>query len=159
GTPVDIDAGVKLTGRSGAWNVGALAVRQGDQVGLGGQTVFVARATANVLSEANVGFIVTHGDPTSELDNTLAGVAFRYQNTRFSSRYTLRGNAYYQQSETEEREGDSKSYGVALNLSTEGNGIGGNVGYDYFGEDFYPALGFANRLGVETLSFGGRNRY
>src|SRR5690606_24291393 len=33
GTPVDIDAGVKLTGRSGAWNVGALAVRQGDQVG------------------------------------------------------------------------------------------------------------------------------
>src|SRR5690606_2734902 len=84
GTPVDIDAGVKLTGRTGAWNVGALAVRQGDQVGLGGQTVFVARATANVLSESNVGFIVTHGDPTSELDNTLAGVDFRYQNTRFS---------------------------------------------------------------------------
>lgn len=158
GQPIDIDAGVKLTGRVGVWNVGALAVQQGDIPGLEGQQIFVGRATANVLSESNVGVIFTEGDPTSINDNSLAGVDFRYQNTRFSDRYTLRGNAFYQQSDTTGRTGDDKAYGVSVNYGTEGDGFGGNVGYDYFGEDFYPGLGFANRVGVETINMGGRRR-
>src|SRR5690606_33668098 len=159
GDPVDINAGVKLTGRTGAWNLGALAVRQGDFGALDAQSVFVGRATANVLSESNVGVIFTHGDPTSDNDNMLGGVDFRYQNTRFSDRYTMRGNGYFQQSDTEDRDGDSKAYGVSFNLDTQGNGFGGGGGYDYFGEDFYPALGFANRVGVDTVNLNARNRY
>lgn len=159
GNPIDIDAGVKLTGRVGAWNVGALAVQQGDSPGLDGQQVFVGRATANVLSESNVGVIFTSGDPTSIVDNSLAGVDFRYQNTRFSDRYTVRGNAFYQQSDTPGRNGDDKAYGVQMNMGTEGDGFGGNIGYDYLGEDFYPGLGFTNRVGAETLRFGGRRRH
>lgn len=158
GQPIDIDAGVKLTGRVGVWNVGALAVQQGDYPGLEGQQIFVGRATANVLSESNIGVIFTEGDPTSVNDNSLAGVDFRYQNTRFSDRYTLRGNAFYQQTDTKGRTGDDKAYGVSVNYGTEGDGFGGNIGYDYFGEDYYPGLGFANRVGVETLSMGGRRR-
>jgi len=158
GEPLDINAGVKLTGRVGVWNVGALAVQQGDSLGLEGQQVFVGRATANVLSESNVGVIFTSGDPTSIVDNSLAGVDFRYQNTRFSDRYTMRGNAFYQQSDTTGRTGDSKAYGVSMQMGTEGNGYGGNVGYDYFGEDYYPGLGFANRVGVETVRAVGRRR-
>lgn len=158
GQPIDIEAGVKLTGRVGMWNVGTLAVQQGDSPGLDGQQIFVGRATANVLSESNVGVIFTQGDPTSTVDNSLAGVDFRYQNTRFSERYTMRGNAFYQQSETTGRTGDDKAYGVSMNLGTEGNGFGGNAGYDYFGEDYYPGLGFANRVGVQTVSMGGRRR-
>jgi hypothetical protein len=159
GQPIDIDAGVKLTGRVGIWNVGTLAVQQGDSPRLEGQQIFVGRATANVLSESNVGMIFTQGDPTSVVDNSLAGVDFRYQNTRFSDRYTMRGNAFYQQSDTTGRTGDDKAYGVSMNLGTEGDGFGGNVGYDYFGEDYYPGLGFANRVGVESVSMGGRRRH
>lgn len=158
GQPIDIDAGAKLTGRVGVWNVGALAVQQGDFGTLDGQQVFVGRASANVLSESNVGVIFTDGDPTSERDNSLAGVDFRYQNTRFSDRYTLRGNAFYQQSDTEGLTGDDKAYGVSINLGTEGNGPRGMLGYEYFGEDFYPGLGFANRTGVESINFGGGYR-
>lgn len=158
GQPIDIDAGVKLTGRVGVWNVGALAVQQGDSPGLEGQQVFVGRATANVLSESNVGVIFTQGDPTSIVDNSLAGVDFRYQNTRFSERYTVRGNAFYQQSNTTGRSGDDKAYGVQMNMGTEGNGFGGNMGYDYIGKDFYPGLGFTNRVGVETFRTVGRRR-
>jgi hypothetical protein len=158
GEPLDINAGVKLTGRVGAWNVGALAVQQGDSPGLEGQQVFVGRATANVLSESNVGMIFTHGDPTSVVDNSLAGVDFRYQNTRFSDRYTMRGNAFFQQSDTTGRSGDAKAYGVGMQMSTEGDGYGGNIAYDYFGEDYYPGLGFANRVGVETFRGVARRR-
>jgi len=159
GQPVDINAGVKLTGRVGQWNVGALAVQQGEYGGLDEQQVFVGRASANVLSESNLGAIFTSGDPTSDRDNHLMGLDFRYQNTRFSERYTMRGNAFYQQTETDGRTGDDKAFGLSMNLDTQGNGFGGTVGYQYFGEDYNPALGFANRLGVEMFNFGGSGRY
>ena len=70
----------------------------------------------------------------------------------------MRGNLFYQQSNTTGRKGDDKAYGVQMNLGTEGDGFGGNVGYDYFGEDYYPGMGFANRVGVETVRMVGRRR-
>ncbi|MGY8789799.1 MAG: DUF5916 domain-containing protein [Pseudomonadales bacterium] len=159
GQAVDIDAGVKLTGRVGQWNVGTLAVQQGDFDGLDGQSLFVGRAAVNVLSESSVGAIVTQGDPNSEIDNTLAGMDFRYQNTRFSDRYTMSGNAWYQQSDTDGLTGDDKAYGMRINFDTQSNGLGGNAGYSYIGEDFNPALGFANQRGIESYSLMGRYRY
>jgi hypothetical protein len=159
GQPVDIDAGVKLTGRVGKFSVGALAVKQGESANLDSQNVFVARATANVLDESSVGVIFTSGNPTSVLDNHLIGTDFRYQNTRFSDSHTLRGDAYYQQTDTEGRDGDDKAYGVSMNLDTQDNGFGGSAGYNYFGEDYNPALGFANRRGIDSFNFGGSGRY
>jgi len=159
GNPVDIDAGVKLTGRVGRWNVGGLAVNQGEFDSLDSQNVFVGRAAANVLSESSVGVILTHGDRTSETDNTVAGMDFRYQNTRFSDSHSLRGNFWYQQSDTEGLTGDDKAFGLQASMETQNNGFGGNMNYEYFGDDFNPALGFANRRGVESINFGGSGRY
>jgi hypothetical protein len=159
GQPVDIEAGAKVTGRVGDLQVGALAVQQGDTSTLDGQTLFVGRAAMNVLSESTLGVMVTDGDPNSLTSNTLVGTDFRYQNTRFSNRYTMRGSAYYQQTDTDGRNGDDKAYGASINMETQGTGFGANLGYDRFGEDYFPALGFANNTGVETFSGGGRYRY
>ena len=159
GQPVDIDAGAKMTGRVGQWNVGALAVQQGDTTGLDGQSLFVGRAAVNVMSESSIGGIFTYGDPNSESDNALAGMDFRYQNTRFSERYTMRGNAWYQQTDTDGLTGDDKAYGVNINLDTQGDGPAGSIGYSYIGDDFNPALGFANRRGQEQFSLQGRFRH
>ena len=159
GQPVDIDAGLKMTGRVGEWNVGALAVQQGDSAGLDGQSVFVGRASVNVLGESSLGAIFTYGDPNSEIDNALAGVDFRYQNTRFSDTHTLNGDFWYQQTDTENLNGDDKAFSAGMSLNTQGNGFGGTVGYDYVGEDYNPALGFANRRGIESVNFGGSGRY
>jgi hypothetical protein len=159
GQPIDIDAGLKMTGRVGQLNVGALAVQQGDFGTLDGQQVFVGRASVNVLDESNIGVIFTDGDPTSIRGNRLYGTDFRYQNTRFSERYGLRGNAFYQQTDTPGLVGDDKAYGVSLNMETQGTGFGGSVGYEYFGEDYYPGLGFANQVGIEGVNVGGRFRY
>ena len=159
GQPIDIDTGLKMTGRVGKWNVGALAVQQGDFGTLDGQQIFVGRASANILSESNIGVIFTNGDPTSTVGNKLFGADFRYQNTRFSSSYGLRGNAFYQQTDTPGRTGDDKAFGTSVNMETQGNGFGGNVGYEYYGQDYYPGLGFANRVGVESVNFMGRARH
>jgi hypothetical protein len=152
GQPVDINAGVKMTGRVGDWNVGALAVQQGEDGLLDKQQVFVGRASRNILAESTVGMIFTSGDPTTGISNSLAGLDFRYQNTRFSKRYTMRGDAFYQQTDTANLTGDDKAYGVNMTLDTQNNGVSGSMGYQYFGEDYKPGLGFANRLGVEILS-------
>jgi hypothetical protein len=55
GTPVDIIAGAKLTGRVGRWNVGLLDVQQDDYGEVESQNLLVARGAANVLEESSVG--------------------------------------------------------------------------------------------------------
>jgi len=159
GQPVDIDTGLKLTGRVGDWNVGGLVVQQGDQANLSGQTVVVGRATANVLGESNLGVIFTQGDPNSTRDNRVAGMDFRYQNTRFSATHVARGNAWVQKSTTEGLAGDDVAWGIQGNLDTQGNGFGVFGNYNHFGKEFNPALGFANNTGVRSVNLGGNARY
>ncbi|HMB74368.1 MAG TPA: sugar-binding protein, partial [Gammaproteobacteria bacterium] len=79
GVPVDIEYGGKLCGRVGRWNIGALAIRQGEFEDVEATDVFVGRVAANVLSESAVGIIVTDGDPRSNAENSLIGADFRYR--------------------------------------------------------------------------------
>jgi hypothetical protein len=159
GQPVDIEAGAKVTGRVGQWNLGALAVQQGENGALDSKALFVGRATANVLSESNVGVIFTSGNPNSDIDNSLVGADFRYQNTRFSPSHTLRSDVWVQQTDTKGRTGDDRAYGYNVNMDTQNNGFGGGTGYYHFGEAYNPALGFANRVGIDTFWVGGSGRY
>ena len=82
GEPVDLEGGGKLSGRAGRWTIGTLAIRQDEFQTVEASDLFVARVAANVLAESAVGLIVTDGDPLSNLDNSVAGIDFRYQNTR-----------------------------------------------------------------------------
>jgi len=160
GNPVDLEVGGKLTGRIGnSISVGALMVQQGDRVGLDGQDVFVGRATANVLSESRVGIIMTEGDPNSVTDSTLIGTDFIYRNTRFSDTHSLTGDYWYQQTDTDGVVGDQKAYSASTTLSTQGTGFSGNFRYTYLGDEFDPAMGFANRTGIEQVSGFISGRY
>src|SRR5690606_7182861 len=77
GDPVDIEYGGRISGRVGRWNIGTLAIQQGGSGTVDPTTLLVSRVSANVLAESNVGFILTHGDPSSNRDNTVAGLDFR----------------------------------------------------------------------------------
>jgi hypothetical protein len=159
GSPVDIDVGLKLTGRIGPLSMGLLGVQQGDEATLDGQQLWVGRLSLNVMSESSVGMIFTQGDPVREADNGLLGVDFRYQNTRYSDRYSIRGNAWFQQTRSDDVSGDSGALGVSANIGTQGTGFGAYLGYEQVGENYFPALGFANRRGVKVYSGRGRYRY
>jgi hypothetical protein len=159
GQPVDIDVGGKLAGRIGDISLGALAIQQDDRPGLAGQDVFVGRITSNVLAESRVGAIFTNGDPNSENDNSLAGVDFNYRNTQFSDTHTLTGDLWYQQSNTQDIEGDDKAYNANINYATLGTGASLELDYSYVGSEYNPTLGFANRRGVERAAFSSNYRY
>lgn len=149
--PVDIEAGAKLTGRLGRWNLGVIDIRQAAFEDVEATNLFVGRAVANVLEESNLGVIVTDGDPHSNLDNTVVGADFRYLNTRLPGRRTAEGDAWYQKSSTPGLDGDDTAFGAGLRIRSIDK-FGGELRYSQLGEHFNPALGFANRVGIRQYS-------
>ncbi len=151
GETIPIDYGGKLTGRAGGWEIGALGIRQEAFNGLQDSDLLVARISRNIFAESSLGFILTSGDPDSDLDSTLAGVDFRYLNTRLESGSTLEGSAWYQQSDLEGIDRDQAAYGVSLKLpSAEGLRYG--FAYKEVEENYYPALGFVSRTDIRDFS-------
>ncbi len=154
GETVDIKVGAKLTGRPGQWDLGMLAIRQDAHGDVDTSDLFVARFAANVLDESSVGMILTDGDPNSNQDNTLAGVDFRYTNTRFGNGRTIEGSLWYQQSETPGFDGDDAAYGFTLR-APNAEGLRGGIGFKELQVNFFPALGFVNRVGVRDMTLEG----
>ncbi len=171
GEIVDLDYGGKISGRIGDWEVGALSIRQDEflfavpvgrepagadcapgagvsQCRVEPDTLSIVRAKLGVLDESNVGVITTQGSPTSNLDNSLAGVDFLYRNTRLPGGRSLEADVWYQQSDTERRVNeDEAAYGMSFRLPSS-QGFRGTVQYRAYEENFDPALGFINRQGI-----------
>src|SRR6185295_9159594 len=100
GAPVDLDYGGKISGRVGRWELGALSIRQAAFGAVNADSLSVVRAKTGVLNESSVGIIATHGDPTSDLDNTLAGADFQYRNTHLPGGRTIESDVWYERSDT-----------------------------------------------------------
>ncbi len=151
GETIDINVGGKLTGRAGQWDIGVLGIQQDEFQSLQSSDLFVARLSRNVLEESSVGIIMTAGDPDSNLDNSLAGIDFRYLNTRLPGGGVLEGGFWYQQSDTEGITDNDAAYGVSLRLPNSA-GFRGGISFKELQENFYPALGFVNRVNVRDLT-------
>jgi len=158
GQPVDLDVGTKLTGRVGRFNVGILGVQQAGFDDVNSSNLFVGRVAANILRESSVGLIMTDGDPSSNLDNSLAGFDFRYRNTDFSEKHSLEGGFWYQASDTPGVEAEQNAWGVSLSTPNNNEGFESYIGFQHIEENFNPALGFINRSGIEfsNISVGYR---
>lgn len=149
-TPVDLNAGAKLTGRVGRWNLGVLDIEQDATGNVDATNLFVGRVSANVLDESTVGFIVTDGDPQSNNDNTLMGADFRYLNTRLPNGHTAEGEVWYQKTDTPGLMGEDEAFGLGLDIRSNDK-FSGNFKYVELGDNFNPALGFANRVGIREI--------
>jgi len=160
GSPIDINAGAKLSGRIGDWNVGSLFISQGedDAIGLEAQNIFVGRAALNVLSESQVGVIATSGDPQSNTDNNLLGVDFRYRNSRLPGGRAVQGVFFYQKTGTDGKSGDDASWGFGVSAPNN-QGWRGAYNYKRIEKNFDPAVGFVARTDMEdhALDFGYRH--
>ena len=147
GRPVDLTGGGKLSGRVGRWNIGTLAIRQEQFEDVNPSDLFVARASANVLAESAIGVIVTDGDPQSNVDNSVAGVDFRYQNTRLPSGRVIESELWYLNSSTDGLVGDDSAWGARLWMPNT-TGLRGGIGIKEVQANFNPALGFINRRDI-----------
>lgn len=156
GTPVDLDYGGKLSGRVGAWTIGALAVRLDEFENPDGSVIdaseaVVTRATRDVLSQSSIGVIATSGNPSANTDNSVVGADFLYLNSRMPGGKTLEGEVWYQQSQTEGVDGDDAAFGAGLRMPNAAGWRGG-VNLREVQQNFFPGLGFVSRTGVRDYS-------
>jgi len=159
GQPVDLEYGGKLSGRIGRWNVGTLAIRQDAFESVDASNVFVGRVSANVLDESSVGMIFTAGDPNSNEDNSVAGIDFRYLNTRLPGGKVFEADAWYQQSETDGLEGDDGAFGLGFSVPAN-SGWRGGLHHKQIQLNFNPAMGFVNRSDInDTIADIGYTAY
>jgi hypothetical protein len=169
GQVIDLEHGAKLSGRVGRWNLGALAIRQDDFETIEGDDTLVARFSANVLDESAVGMIVTDGDPQSNNDSSLAGADFRYRDSHLPGNRLLEAQAWYQESDNtglNTRTGlaftdaDNRAFGAGVSMP---NSVGwrGSFSTRQVEDNFYPAVGFIDRIGVvdQALDFGHQWRF
>jgi Ni/Co efflux regulator RcnB len=151
GAPVDIEYGGRISGRVGRWNIGTLAIKQDEFGAVDASDLFIGRVSANVMAESSVGMIFTDGDPTSNRDNSVYGLDFRYQNTRLAGGQTIEGDMWYQRSDTPGRNGDDAAYGLALR-SPNNSGLRGGIGFKEVQANFNPAMGYINRANIQDYT-------
>jgi len=156
GEAVGIDGGVKLTGRVGDLSVGALAIHQAAAGDVSAKDLFVARGSYNVLDESAVGFIMTHGDPTSNETNSVVGLDFLYRNSDGPFGEILTGRFWAQQSDSSDVDGNDQAFGMNLEIPSDKLSV--YVDLQQIEDNFRPALGFVNRAGIRQYETGMRYR-
>jgi hypothetical protein len=156
GEAVGLDGGIKLTGRVGNFNIGALAIRQEANADVEATDLLVARGSYNVLDESAIGFIMTSGDPTSNESNSVVGLDFLYRNTDGPFGEILTGKFWAQQSRSSDLDGDETAIG--MNLEIPSDVLSAYVSGQVIEENFRPALGFVNRTGIRRYDAGLRYR-
>jgi hypothetical protein len=153
GAPVSILAGGKLSGQVAGLNVGALSVKTHNPRDGNEEILSVARISMPVLAESQLGIVVTNGDPTGETTNTVLATDFQYTNSNFAGTDNrLLGSAFYLRSVSDVY-GDDHEFGASILYPNEP--WGGELHFKQIGEEFRPALGFANRRGIREYRAEG----
>jgi Carbohydrate family 9 binding domain-like/Domain of unknown function (DUF5916) len=152
GEPVDLSYGAKVSGRVGRWDLGALSIRQDASGAVQADTLSVVRAKVGLFGESTLGFVVTNGDPRTNLDNSLVGTDFQYRNTRLPGGRSLEAEAWYQQTSTEGQSGDDAAIGVGIRVPSSA-GFRGSFAMKELQRNYNPGLGFVDRRDVDIASF------
>jgi hypothetical protein len=155
GQPVDLKAGLKLSGEYNGVELGLLSTRMGSTDTIDSQTLSVARASVDVLKNSRLGVIATNGDPTGTTDNSLIGSDFIYRDRSFMGGGLMQATAFYMRTITPDIEDDS----FGLKFSYPNDKWGWNVSFREIGEDYRPALGFVNRPGTRDPSASWHRGY
>ena len=156
GEPLDIDAGLKLTGRLGKVRFGGLYVQVPPQSGIERTGLSVIRVQRDVLAESAVGIIATHGDPRDRASNSLVGADFQYYKSDVLGSNIVFGNAFFMRSFTSNAGSDEEAFGA--NLAYPNDRYNAAIGFTQIGDDFNPALGFLNRRGIRQYDADFRYR-
>jgi TolB-like protein len=150
GREVPIDAGGRLTGRVGKFNLGLLNIQTGDEPvgGALGTNFTVARLKRDFLRRSSLGAIVTNrtaldGQPGSNQAVGVDGAFAFYDNVLI--------NTYWARTRTTDEEGKDSSYKGELRYNGDRYGV--TAEHVFVDERFSPGVGFIRRPDLRK-SFG-----
>jgi hypothetical protein len=153
GTPVPILGGGRVTGKVGAFDVGALNIQTRDLGSVGAQSTnfTVLRLRRDILARSSVGVIFENRSRSlvSTGDNQAYGL-----DGSFSFFEDLNFVGYLATTRTDGLTGSDDSY--QANGSYNGDLWGAGVGHLFVGEDFNPEIGFLRRSGFRQTQLSSR---
>lgn len=153
---VKIRAGAKLTARVGPVNLGLLDVQMESFRDIDSKNLSVGRLSLNLLEESRVGVIFTSGDPATNDHNWLVGVDGRYRVSNLFGEQIFQADAWLQRTQSTGTSGREAAFGARLEYPNDR--INWKLEFKEIQENFRPALGFANRLGIRQYDGSFRFR-
>jgi hypothetical protein len=145
GQAVPVQAGGRVTGKAGAWNIGFLNIQTGektvdDRVIAVPTNFSVVRVKRDIFRRSSIGIIATQKFVTSggDASNLAAGADATF---RFSDATTLTG--YYAQTRTPGAGGDGASYRGRLDYNADRYGLAAE--HLLVDGEFNPEVGFTRR--------------
>lgn len=151
GEQIPINAGIKLNGRAGKWNIGFLDVQTRDKVLRDGTLVrgtnlLTSRISYDLTPKFRIGSIVTNGNPDGVSRNTLAGFDAVYRTSEFLTNKNFFVGVWTAVASGDIGNGDRTGYGFKIDYPNDRWDC--FVAFDKYGESLDPALGFIPRQGI-----------
>ena len=146
GEPVPIVGGARLTGNVGRTEVGVIAVRQDESLGLPETDFYVARVRHPLGARSSVGAIFTdrEGGPAGKEWNRAAGVDLDWKPTE-----TLAFTAFWATTRDPEGRPDTDGWRVSGQFDDGTWQLYSSL--KRYDEDFDPGIGFVPRTGITNL--------
>jgi len=166
GEQIPINAGIKLNGRVGKWNLAVLDVQTREtfvspQVvadlslpspRVPGTNLLAGRVSYDFNENLRVGAIFTNGDPAALRQNTLAGIDAIWRTSKFQGNKNLLLGAW--SATTQGDVGPGSKMGWGLKIDYPNDLLDCNLSINQYGEAFEPLLGFLPRPGVRHTTVG-----
>ncbi len=154
GAQVPLNAGAKLNGRIGKWNIAMLDVQtRGTSIGpttIPSTNLLAARASYDVTPKLRLGTLVTHGDPTGLRSNTLAGIDAVWRTSTFMGNKNFYVGGWTAKSIGDVTPGSTAGWGYKIDFPNDLFDCAHTL--NQFGESLDPALGFLPRPGTRRLT-------
>jgi hypothetical protein len=151
GAEVPVLAGTKLTGRTGDYDVGLLAVRTRASGAVSAKDFAVARVRRGFLKQSYVGGIFTAGDPAGPAASRTYGGDFRlFTSDLLNTGQTFGIDGFLLNTSDAGGSGHNDSVGFGVRYPNDLWDVA--VDWKQIGENFRPALGFVPRTDVRKLN-------
>ncbi len=155
GEQIPINAGVKLNGRAGRWNIGLLDVQTRDKyaASLGsvvpGTNLFAGRVSYDVTPKLRLGTLLTNGNPDGVHRNTLAGFDGVWRTSEFLGNKNFMVGGWTAFSAGDVPKGNRTGWGFRADYPNDLWACFTSI--NQFGEALDPALGFLPRPGTRRF--------
>jgi hypothetical protein len=153
-TPVPLLGGARLTGKVGAFDVGALTIQSAEEDAIGAESTnfSVLRLRRDVFARSSVGLLFQNRSNSVVAGNG-SNQAWGVDGT-FGITTDLSVISYYARSHTPSADGKEDSYRAQVSYGADL--LGGSVDYLVVGDDFNPEIGLVRRSGFELTSGDAR---
>ena len=144
--PIPILGGIKLVGKAGSYNIGAIEMQTDEKEGYPSTNYSVVRVKKDVLEKSYIGFIATNASPEGRRTSQAYGVDFLYRTDRFLKKQNLEFGGYTAENRTPDVHHGNHAGRIFMNLPNDAYNV--SLLYHAVGANYNPDTGFVQRRDI-----------